>query len=489
MRDLRRVLPVLLCFGIAFALYLVTMAPGVHWGDHAELQLAAQHPEAGIGVRSYPLFMAMAAGVVRAFSLDAAFGANLVTAFFGALAVALCHFYVFSVFGSRVAAFVAAFSLTVCHLLWTFAAVAEVYTLAACFLFLILITAEWSLRNTQKGAFFLGLTAGISLLHHRMIQVAAVSLLLVLLVLWYRRGTLQKGLLFGLLGTLVGSLPIAILFLLVAHPAGPTDLVRTFLLGGFATHLPSGLGLGSGLLGLLLYAATFMAFNLAGPQGFAFLLSFRRRRVPWPGHRSLLFAFVAGSLPVLLLMPHVGDRYVLLLPAICAAVVLAGIAAAECANRAWLRVLIPVLCLICPPIFYGTLLTTDLSERIGLFRGANQAHREEFVWPGAARDRSAPEFADRVFRVLPPNALVLSAWADGTVLQYVHQVQGLRPDVEVRQVLGRGEFKKVVLGTRGRRVFMTTYPHTPPERTAPPGYVLKVVIPDALWEIKPADTR
>ncbi len=489
MRTNRGLSPIILCFGIAFALYLATMATGVQWGDHAELQLAAANPDLGLGVRSYPLWTILAAGTVRVFSLEPAFGANLLTAFFGAMAVALCHLYVRAAFGSRIAAWIAAFSLMVCHLLWTFSTVAEIYSLAACFLFLLLITAEWSLQHVRRGAFFLGLVAGVSLLHHRMIQLAAVSMLTVLVVLWHRRGELRPGIIFGLLGTVIGALPMASLFLLLARPASLVERVHSFLLGGFSPHLPDGLGLGTGLAGLLLYSASFIAFNLPGPQGFFFLLSFRRRRPSHPGHRALLFAFILGSLPTVLLLPHVGDRYVLLLPAVCAAVALAGVAAAERANRAYRRVLIPLLCLLCPPLFYGAFAVLDIPAKLGLFQGVDRVHREEFLWPGHSRDRSAEAFAEKVLRDLPADAVLLTEWGDGCVLLYASRIQGLRPDVRIRQTLWQDRFDVAVRDNAGRRVFMTTYPHTPPTLRAPPGFALMPRIPAMLWEVVPDDRR
>jgi 4-amino-4-deoxy-L-arabinose transferase-like glycosyltransferase len=479
----RRLLPALICFGIAFALYLVTLAPGVHWGDHAELQIAASQPEFGLGARSYPLWTALAAGVVGLFSLEPAFGANLLSAFFGALAVALCYLYVSGAFGSRRAAIFAAFSLTVSHLLWSASTAAEVYSLVACFLFLLLMAAEDSLQNVRRGAFLLGLIAGLSLLHHRMIQLAAVSMLTVLVVIWLRRGALARGLLFGLLGTLVGAVPLAILFLLIPQSGGLVERVNLFLLGGFRAQLPTHLGVGAGLLGLVLYGVRFMAFNLAGPQGFTFLLSAGRRRVPHPGHRSLLFALLLGSLPLLLIQPHVGDRYVMMLPAVCAAAVLAGIAAAERMNRGYLRILLPALALLCPPVFYGVLARSEVPERLGLFKGLTAAHREAFLWPGHSGDRSASEFAGRVLETIPEGALLLTEWGDGCALQYVQQTSKSRPDIEIRQSLRQREFARVIQNNPHRRIFVTTYPHAPLLRRAPPGFTFLEELPGMLWVV------
>ena len=46
-------------------------------------------------------------------------------------------------------------------------------------------------------------------------------------------------------------------------------------------------------------------------------------------------------------------------------------------------------------------------------------------------DHDAEGFIDGVFRVLKPNALVLSWWGSSTALWYGHYVEGKRPDVTI----------------------------------------------------------
>jgi Protein O-mannosyl-transferase TMEM260-like len=478
---LRRLPSAVFCFVAALVLYLFTLSEGVHWGDHAELQLATAAPTFGVGIRSYPLWVSLSAVLVRVFPLDPAVGANVLSAIFGALAVALSFLYVSGAFGSRRAGFFTAATLAVSHLLWSSSTVAEVYSLAACFVFLMLMAAEDSLGSTRRGAFLLGLITGLGLLHHRMLQLVAVSLLFVLPVLWFNRQSLRRGLLFGLLGTVLGTIPTACLLLAGPTPATFAARVQVFLGGGLVAHLPEGLGAGTGLLGLLLYELRFLAFNLPGPQGLGLLLALKQRAVPWPGHRAPLFAILIGNLPAVIFFPHVGDRYVLMLPAISAGAALAGVAVATRRVRTPVQWALPVLALLCPPIFYGILATTDLPDRLHLFRGASRVHREEFIWPGHARDRSASRFAEEVLAAVPENGIVLSGWGDGQVLLYAQRIRGLRPDVKIYSNAASNRIEAILRRHPAQMICVTAYPLTDRRMQHPEGYELVELIPGVLW--------
>ena len=73
----------------ALALYVLTLAPDVFWGDAAQLQYFAADPPFGAGPRSYPLYVAGSHLVWRLTPLSPAVATNLFSALCGGLGVGL----------------------------------------------------------------------------------------------------------------------------------------------------------------------------------------------------------------------------------------------------------------------------------------------------------------------------------------------------------------------------------------------------------------
>lgn len=164
----------------AFALYVRTLAPSLLWGDSAEFQTL-----------SYTLGMTHQTGYAtqiifgKLFTLipinGIAWRVNLMSAFFGALAVANTFLIVKLLTNSRAAALSASLILALTDGFWWRALVAESYApaagmLATVWLFFLL----W--RKTDKPAylFLAGLTGGLSLGIHSTVVMTAASVLAVM---------------------------------------------------------------------------------------------------------------------------------------------------------------------------------------------------------------------------------------------------------------------------------------------------------------------
>jgi len=117
---------------LAMALYAWTLAPSVGWGDSADLALRMTDFGDSTFVdtpREYGFFR----GIGLVFQLlpfgDAGTRANLMTAFFGALAVTAVAALTMLAVGSRVAGIASGLALTVSHTFWLLSVTAEVYTM------------------------------------------------------------------------------------------------------------------------------------------------------------------------------------------------------------------------------------------------------------------------------------------------------------------------------------------------------------------------
>lgn len=172
----------------ALALYIRTLAPSLLWGDSAEFQTL-----------SYTLGMTHHTGYAtqiifgKIFTLipfnSIAWRVNLMSAFFGALAVANTFLIVRLLTGSRVAAMSASLVLALTEGFWWRALVAESYAPAAGMLATVwLLFLLW--RNSGKPIhlFLAGLAGGLSLGIHSTVVMTAASVLVVMAFSARKRG-------------------------------------------------------------------------------------------------------------------------------------------------------------------------------------------------------------------------------------------------------------------------------------------------------------
>src|SRR5688500_1595242 len=159
----------------ALALYVRTLAPSLLWGDSAEFQtlsytLGMTHPSGYMTQIMFgKLFTYIPVGNI-------AYRVNLMSAFFGALAVAETYLIVRLLGGWRSAALSASVLLTLTEGFWWRALLAESYAPAAGMLATIwLLVLLW--RNTGNWTFLFlaGLAGGLSLGIHSTVIMTALS--------------------------------------------------------------------------------------------------------------------------------------------------------------------------------------------------------------------------------------------------------------------------------------------------------------------------
>jgi hypothetical protein len=170
----------------ALALYIRTLAPSLLWGDSAEFQtlsytLGMTHPSGYMTqIMLGKLFTYIPVGNI-------AYRVNLMSAFFGALAVAQVYLIVRILGGLSIAGIGASMMLALSELFWRRALVAESYTIAASMVATIwLLFLLW--RRTQNWGYLFaaGLAGGLSMGIHSTVIMTAISVF-ILMVLTTRR--------------------------------------------------------------------------------------------------------------------------------------------------------------------------------------------------------------------------------------------------------------------------------------------------------------
>ena len=207
----------------ALALYIRTLAPSLLWGDTAEFQtlsytLGMTHPSGYMTQIMFGKFFTyLPVGNI-------AYRVNLMSAFFGALAVAETYLIVRLLRGWRVAGLSAALLLTLTEGFWWRALLAESYAPAAGMLATVwLLVLLW--RNSGKSLylFLAGLTGGLSLGIHSTVVMTGFSVLVFMaLTARKREAWLAAG-----AGALVGAAITLGLFFYLDHHDPPSSIYNT----------------------------------------------------------------------------------------------------------------------------------------------------------------------------------------------------------------------------------------------------------------------
>ncbi len=170
-------------FLATFALYISTLAPGMLRGDSGEFQWAMASLSVAHAT-GYPLFTLVGYGWhLLPVDANVAWQLNLLSPFFGALAVTVVFVFARAVTTRASAALVAAIFFALTPVMWFNASILEVYPLHA---FLLALTWyllwRWSCAPQKDAPLYLAFfVLGLALAHHRLTILTAPALLYFLL--------------------------------------------------------------------------------------------------------------------------------------------------------------------------------------------------------------------------------------------------------------------------------------------------------------------
>lgn len=435
----------LLVFLAAGALYAVSLAPGVFWGDSAEFQRRAATLDLSPIARGYPLHRVLT-WLAGRFVGDPALGGNLISAIFGAVSAALAHEAGRRLSGSRTAGFASAAALALCPTFWLYAGVAEVYTLHAAIL-LALLLAVREAPHARGARLAFGALVGISFLHHRMTAFALPGLAVYLWIALRRAPAAVCALRRAAdiaVGLAAGLLPFVVLCFAASRsppPGADGGLAWWFndvFLGGDqnAQHL---LGSGSkSVVQNLAYVTKWIVYDLAGPALVLAAWGFVRA-----ARRDAADAWMFGVLLLLhLVFPFrydwTGDQFSFLIPFFVTAAPLVAEGAAGVRER-WGRGAerAAVAGTVAVPAALALVLAfTPLGAR--LVPGLAPEARRLLVLPIRAGDDRPGATCRARLGALPAGVRLHADWGDGQVYLYLQAVERLRTDVEVSIWYGRG---------------------------------------------------
>ena len=208
---------------LSLALYIRTLAPSLLYGDIAEFQTL-----------SYTLGMTHASGYPtqiifgKMFTFlpfgDIAYRVNLMSAFFGALAVANVYLIVRLMGGWRMAGLLASSALAASTFFWRRTIIAESYGPAAGMLTLVWLSVLlWRYTDDWRWLFLAGLAGGLSLgIHSTVIMTGASVLVYMLLTARKRSAWLGAG-----AGAILGLALTFAFFLYLDYNDPPSSIYNT----------------------------------------------------------------------------------------------------------------------------------------------------------------------------------------------------------------------------------------------------------------------
>ena len=174
-------LAAVIVFAAAMVLYVRTLAPSLLLGDSGEYQVLAYT----LGL-AHPTGYSILVPLLKLITLlvpvkDIAYRANLASAIFAALTLALLYLLGRLLGGRRLAALLGVAALGLYHLFWWHAVIAESYTAATALLALVLLLlVTWRKTWNAWLLFWAGLAGGLALGIHTFVLLSAPAVLVYL---------------------------------------------------------------------------------------------------------------------------------------------------------------------------------------------------------------------------------------------------------------------------------------------------------------------
>ena len=425
-------------FVASLLLYLSTLAPSVVtlFDDSLEFQLVAY--QLGIAhPTGYPFYTLL--GKIFTFLPvgDVAYRINLMSAVFGAAAAALVYLVILAIsapgpsssarWQAHVGAGIGAVMLAISPVFWQQATIAEVYTLNAFFVAILLLVASHPARSHQEKRcrlLWLAFLMGLSLAHHRSMLLLLPALVVYLYLAYGPSFFKSLDVRTVLLTLTLGLLPLLLyLYLPLRGHIGSLDGTYDNTWSGFWRHVSGG--------GYSLFIFE-NPFDQARPAGFYWQLLRSQFFTLVPGLLGILYLFWAGPRRILLLTGlafvsysgfnlfyKVSDIEVFFIPVFLVGAIWSGIGA----------VFLFTIASTLPRqrgqwVVTGALLALFVFTILGFLRPRWTSLRQSYTWQ--IHDYGL----DILQHVDDGKPAIVGIVGEMTLIRYFQQTENLRPDVE-----------------------------------------------------------
>jgi hypothetical protein len=422
----------------AGVLYIVTCAPTILWQDSGMFVYRIWHNdiEGNLGLAlSLPLYIMIGIAVKYIPLGELAYRVNLISAVFGAVAVANLFLLVRLWLGKSAPAVVAAITLGLSWTFWFYAEVAKVYTLFAAQMFAELVVLLQYMRTKRIGyLYLLGLLNGLTIASHLWGVFGFACYTIFVIVLLARRQIQLKHFGIIVLMWVIGAAPYEYLImknLVVTGDVGGT--LASVLFGSDWRHEVLNTSISARIIleNIIFILTTFPTPNI--------VFFFAGLWVLWKVAPNRSFANIIIAMLILHFMfafrYGVLDRWAFFLPFYCLAAVLIGLGAHMFFNHSNRRTAVVAVLLfaLLPIPVYALAPTVAKKAYKALGQRRQVPYRDEYTYwfqPWKTGYRGAERFANEALDTVEENA-VIYAYTDVYPLLYVQEVKGKRTDVKI----------------------------------------------------------
>ncbi|MBN2158558.1 MAG: DUF2723 domain-containing protein [Spirochaetes bacterium] len=446
MQKLRGYLP-LLFLPLPFLFYFFTMCPAIGLGDTALLIDGMAKLKVNSHVNNHNLTVIAGHFLQLVLPGEMAFRANLVSVFFGGLAVVSFYIMGIRMTGRPLLAAAVSLALMVSRSLWWHSTIAEVYALNACFtVWIAHCLFLFSETRRLRFLYIASALSGLALFNHVQMGIW-IPAIFIFIILNFKndKKALLRVLAASSLCYLAGFLPYVIVFIRDAAAGESIRKVLYWALGGDFQGIMFGEGFFRGLydflyLTFLQYPSPYLLLVIAGP-----VLAFRDRR-----YRDLIIALAAGfCVNTYFFMRYpTWDKFAFLLPSFVM-LGIAGLAGADVALRKWLAgsrwgraAVIAVIAAgaLIPPFLYAAIPRWARNPGSAWHARYNNDYTENthdcaayIVNPDKRNYRDISELADLIFEKLPAGSLLVDddSRTYYPLAEYYQRYYDRRPDVTI----------------------------------------------------------
>ncbi|MHC4159480.1 MAG: protein O-mannosyl-transferase family [Planctomycetota bacterium] len=423
----------------AGVLYGFTCAPGMLWQDSAfhVWRIWNNDIEGIMGLAlSHPLYIMIGIIVKHIPFGEFAWRMNIVSAVFGAVAIANLFLLLQLWLGRITPSLIGAVTLAVSWTFWQHSVMAEVYTLHAALMLGELIVLLRYIRTKRPAyLYLLGLVNGLAIANHMwaVFGFACYTVLLVFLLVRRQLGAKHFGIV--VLMWAIGALLYE--YLVIKNVILSGDIHATLVSAMFGRLWQANVLNVSMSVKIVLENIIFILLNFPTPN---LVLLFVGLWALWQKAPSRSFANVLLALLVLYFVfafrYTVVDRYVFFLPFYCFAAILIGLGADVILKRYDYKVLILIMVvfiLLPIPIYFVTpAVARKMYKSLGQRR--QRPYRDEydyFLQPWKAGYKGGERFANEALNDVQENAII---YVDSTIvhlLLYMRQAKSERSDVKI----------------------------------------------------------
>lgn len=434
------VLPLyLIVLATAGVLYIVTCVPTILWQDSGRFVYRIWHNDIqdkfGLAL-AHPLYIMIGIAVKQIPLGDLAYKVNLISAVFGAVAVANIFLLLRLWLGKSVPAIIAAITLALSHTFWYHASIAETYTL-----YIALLTGEliMLLRYMQSSKvsylYWLGLLNGLAIADHMFASIPLLCYGVFFVMLLAKKRIGFGHLAIVVLLWIIGAAPYE--YLVIKNIIQSGDFTGTALSAAFGNSWQKAVLNTSISIKIVWENMIFILLNFPTPNLVFFFIGLWGL---WKAAPSRGFANIIVAMLVLYFVfafrYTVLDRHVFFLPFYCLMVVLIGLGANAFFNRCNRKAaVVAVLLFSLLPIPIYAVTPAFARKTYKAFEQRRQRpYRDEYtywLWPWKTGYRGAERFANEALDMVEENAVIYAYTTDVHALLYVQEVKGKRTDVKI----------------------------------------------------------